>query len=461
MADILDSIVFDDSQETVAPAVAVGVSEFDSLDELDDLDSTGVYDLNIKVFGVGGGGGNAVSHMAERGISDIKYVAVNTDLPALRKKDKTKIFRMQIGKKTTGGKGAGGDPEKAAKSAEESMTEIDERLEGATIAVITAGMGGGTGTGAAPVIARAAREKGILTFGVVTKPFDFEGTIKMSCALKGIAQLKDSVDALIVVPNEALLRSRDPREKEPTMLEAFAMADEVVYSAVKGVADLLHNTTYVNVDYADLERTIKGAGIAHVAFGASSGERKVDEVFEQLIHCPLLETSIASAKKLLVNIHASADVSSIQLDDLMKRIQGSAHPDAETVFGFDGSVDSDDYISAFLIATAYDSASAAEISFTSSRREERVPANSVHANIADEPHISQVRQTAAVPQNVRTSYSAATSFAEYKQAAGATGAMPGVRSSSVNEFIITNEMPREEELAEVGAIFKRAPNKNN
>ncbi|MCL2637319.1 MAG: cell division protein FtsZ [Oscillospiraceae bacterium] len=316
----------------------------------DELDTNSVYDVNIKVFGIGGGGCNALEHMAKNGVPGVEYIAVNTDVPALRSKDKTLMKRLQIGKKTTKGRGAGGDPGIAAESAHEDREEIEKVLKGASMVFISAGMGGGTGTGAAPVIADIAREQGILTVGIVTKPFDFEREHKMNLALKGIAEMRKVVDALVIIPNQKLLKLN---ERALNFRQAFAMVDDVLYNVVRSISELLNNTAVMNIDFADLRSTLENAGDAHIAIGVGTGDNKVDEAVQKIVNSPLLETSIANAGKVLVNVVMSEDTLLYEVDEVMNKITGVAHPDVKVIYGADYSPALKDEMVVTIIATCF------------------------------------------------------------------------------------------------------------
>ncbi len=332
--------------------------------EYDHLDDNAVYDIRIKVFGVGGGGGNAVENMAKKGLRDgknakdgakddveIEFVAVNTDVAALKSKDKTIIRRVQIGKKCAKGRGAGGRAEVGAEAAREDKEEIEKYLKGASLVFISAGMGGGTGTGAAPVIAEVAQEMGILTIGVVTKPFDFERSQKMNQAMKGIDEIRKHVDALVIIPNQKLLQLN---EKALTMKDAFIMVDDVLRSSVKIVADMINTTALINVDFSDLSTIIRNAGDAHIALGSGTGDKKVEEAVSQVVNSPLLETSIKNAGRLLVYITLSQDALMSDVDDAMQSITKACDPDAEIIIGANyGPDDMKDSIMISVIATCF------------------------------------------------------------------------------------------------------------
>ncbi len=306
-------------------------------------------DVNIKVIGVGGGGGNAVNCMVDSGVSNIEYIAVNTDAKALNKSKAT--TRIPIGAKLTKGRGAGNKPEIGQRSAEENRDEIESHLKGADMIFITAGMGGGTGTGAAPVVARIAKEMDILTVAVVTKPFHFEREQKMAQAEKGIAELKKYVDSLIVIPNERLLVGLD---KPLTMMQSFALSDDVLKTGVKSISDLIVEEGYINLDFADVSTIMKGAGYAHMAIGHGSGKDKARDAANAVISSPLLETSISGAKRLLINIAMSEDILSSDVDAATKMITDTAAEGVEFIFGTAFKEDMQDEMTITVIAAGFD-----------------------------------------------------------------------------------------------------------
>ena len=305
-------------------------------------------DVNIKVIGVGGGGGNALNCMVDSDVSDIEYVTINTDAKAL--KNSKAATRIQIGAKLTKGRGAGNKPEIGQHSAEENIEEIEAALKGADMVFITAGMGGGTGTGAAPVVAKAAQQMGILTVAVVTKPFAFEREQKMRQAEAGIAELQKYVDSLIVIPNEKLLAGL---EKAPTMKESFALSDDILKTGVKSISDLIVEEGYINLDFADVSTTMKGAGYAHMAIGHGSGKDKAMEAAKAVISSPLLETSIAGARRLLINIAMSEDTLASDVDTASKMITEAASPDVQFIFGAAFKEDMQDEMSVTVIAADF------------------------------------------------------------------------------------------------------------
>ncbi|MFA5658940.1 MAG: cell division protein FtsZ [Oscillospiraceae bacterium] len=310
-------------------------------------DTPEIGEVKIKVVGVGGGGGNALNCMVLAGIENIDYISVNTDAQALNRSLATE--KIQIGTKLTHGLGAGGKPEIGEGSAQESKDEIADAIKGANMIFITAGMGGGTGTGAAPVVAEIAKEMNILTVAVVTKPFKFEGVKKMTQAENGIEQLLKNVDSLIVIPNERLLSS----EQKLTMRQSFSLADDVLKTGVKSISDLILNEGFINLDFADVSTIMRNAGYAHMAIGHGTGKDKVQDATKQVITSPLLETSIKGAKRLLVNIVASDDILIDEVNDVASIIQAAAASDVEIIFGASYKEDAQDEISVTVIAADF------------------------------------------------------------------------------------------------------------
>jgi cell division protein FtsZ len=287
----------------------------------------------IIVVGVGGGGNNAVNRMVDETIGGVEFVGANTDKQALSICKAPTV--VQIGEKVTKGLGAGGRPEVGEQAAMESEDEIRDLLEGADMVFVTCGMGGGTGTGAAPVVARIAKDLGCLTVGVVTKPFRFEAKKRMDNALTGIEKLKDNVDTLIVIPNDKLLEIVDRRT---TMPEALKKADEVLQQAVQGITDLINQPALINLDFADVQTVMTDAGIAHIGIGESRGDNKALEAVQQAVESPLLETSIEGAEKVIINIRG--DISLMDANDAASYVQDITGDDANIIFGamYDDSV---------------------------------------------------------------------------------------------------------------------------
>ena len=310
---------------------------------------TGVENVvRIKVIGVGGGGNNVVNRMVRSGTRGVDFVAVNTDKQALNVSSAT--YKIQIGEKLTHGQGAGSDPEVGRKSAEESRAQISKALEDTDMVFITAGMGGGTGTGGAPIVAEIAREQGILTVGVVTKPFGFEGRRRMQQAEKGIEELQGKVDSLVIIPNERLKHATD---QKITFANAFEIADDVLRQAVQSISDLIRDTGFINLDFADVTAIMKNAGMAHMGVGRAAGKGKAEEGAKMAISSPLLETSINGAKGVLVNVTGSMDIGLEEVEQAASLVQDAVHPDALTIFGatFDESMD--DEIRVTVIATGF------------------------------------------------------------------------------------------------------------
>ena len=306
--------------------------------------------VQIKVIGVGGGGGNAVNRMINQGVLGAEFIAVNTDKQVLVHSKAT--HKIQIGEKSTHGQGAGGKPEVGAKAAEESRDAISDALKGTDMVFITAGMGGGTGTGAAPVIASVAKEMGCLTIGVVTKPFKFEGRRRMVQAQDGISKLAEHVDSLIVIPNDRL-RALDERKK--TIAEAFAEADEVLLQGVKSISELIKIPGFINLDFADVTSVMKDAGYAHMGVGRAKGKDKAECSANAAVSSPLLETSIAGAKGVIISITASDDVDLEDVENAAEIITNKAHEDANITWGIAFDPDLDDEMVITVIATGFDS----------------------------------------------------------------------------------------------------------
>ena len=303
----------------------------------------------IKVIGVGGAGNNAVNRMIDAGIKGVDFIAVNTDRQALQtSKAKTKI---QIGEKITRGLGAGANPDIGAQSAEESKAEVAEVLRGADMVFVTAGMGGGTGTGAAPVVAQAAKEMGILTIGVVTKPFTFEGKKRLSQAERGIESLKGKVDTLVVIPNDKLLQIVD---RKTSIIEAFKMADDILRQGVQGISDLIAIPGLVNLDFADVKTIMLNQGMAHMGVGSASGENRAEDAAKEAIQSPLLETSIEGAKGVIINITGGADLGLHEVNTAAELVQRSVDPEANIIFGTVTDESMSDEIKITVIATGFE-----------------------------------------------------------------------------------------------------------
>ena len=305
---------------------------------------------NIKVIGVGGGGGNAVNRMVEAGLNGVEFVAMNTDQQALVNSKATQ--KVQLGAKLTKGRGAGADPEVGQRAAEESKDEIANALKGAQMVFITAGMGGGTGTGAAPVVAETAHDLGILTVGIVTKPFAFEGKRKMSIAEQGIANLMMHVDSLIVIPNERL---KLISQEKITLMNAFEAADNVLRQGVESISSLINVPAFINLDFADVRSIMKDAGFAHMGVGVAKGAGKAENAAKAAISSPLLETSIAGALGVIINITSSPDIGLDDVETAASMITQSAHPDANIIWGTAFDERLQDEMSITVVATGFES----------------------------------------------------------------------------------------------------------
>ncbi|WP_437130495.1 cell division protein FtsZ [Peptostreptococcus russellii] len=301
---------------------------------------------NIKVIGVGGGGNNAINVMISSGVKGVEYIAVNTDKQALDSSKAEHI--LQIGEKLTKGLGAGANPEKGKKAAEESADELAKAIEGADMVFVTAGMGGGTGTGAAPVVAQIAKNAGALTVAVVTKPFSFEGRVRMKKAEEGIAELKKNVDTLITIPNDKILQII---EKRTTITEALSKADDILKQGIQSISGLISEAALINLDFADVEAIMKDQGLAHMGMGTSSGEDRALVAAKQAIESPLLETTIDGAKGVLINVTGGTDLGLLEVSEATEIIREKCDPDAMIIFGAATREDFGDEIVITVVAT--------------------------------------------------------------------------------------------------------------
>ncbi|MFC0301502.1 cell division protein FtsZ [Virgibacillus soli] len=309
----------------------------------------------IKVIGVGGGGNNAVNRMIEHGVEGVEFIAVNTDAQALNL-SKAEV-KLQIGTKLTRGLGAGANPEVGKKAAEESREQIEEALQGADMIFVTAGMGGGTGTGAAPIIAQISKELGALTVGVVTRPFSFEGRRRSTQAISGIDSLKEAVDTLIVIPNDRLLEIVD---KNTPMLEAFREADNVLRQGVQGISDLIAKPGLINVDFADVKTIMYDKGSALMGIGVATGENRATEAAKKAISSPLLETSIDGAHGILMNITGGTNLSLYEVQEAADLVTTAADEEVNVIFGSVINDNLKDEIIVTVIATGFDEAKQAQ-----------------------------------------------------------------------------------------------------
>lgn len=306
--------------------------------------------VQIKVVGVGGGGNNAVNRMIKSDVQGVEFISINTDRQALILSQAT--HKVQIGDKLTHGQGAGANPEKGQRAAEESREEIADALKGTHMVFITAGMGGGTGTGAAPVIAAVAKELGILTVGIVTKPFAFEGKRRMEQAESGIMALREHVDSLVIIPNERL---KLVSEQKITLANAFEVADDVLRQGVQSISDLIKVPGLVNLDFADVTAVMKDAGYAHMGVGHASGKDKAEQAARMAISSPLLETSITGARGVIINVMASADIGLEEVETASAMVTEAADPGANIIWGAALSDSLEDEINITVIATGFDS----------------------------------------------------------------------------------------------------------
>ena len=344
----------------------------------------------IKVIGVGGGGGNAVNRMVSDGLQGVEFIAMNTDQQALAKNHAS--VKVQLGSKLTKGRGAGADPEIGQRAAEESKDEIANALKGSQMVFITAGMGGGTGTGAAPVVAEVAHDMGILTVGIVTKPFSFEGKRKMGLAEQGIANLLMHVDSLIVIPNERL---KMISQEKITLMNAFQAADNVLRQGVESISSLINVPAFINLDFADVRSIMKDAGFAHMGVGVAKGAGKAENAAKAAISSPLLETSIAGARGVIINITSSPDIGLDDVETAASMITQSAHPEANIIWGtaFDDRLT--DEMNITVVATGFENTPSVDESI------QGVIQNTVSAkggNAVRSTPVQPVQQPAPAPQ---------------------------------------------------------------
>ena len=312
--------------------------------------------VQIKVIGVGGGGGNALDRMVVAGVKCVEFISINTDKQALQRSKATQ--KLQIGDKITHGKGAGSKPEIGQKAAEENREEIAQALKGTDMVFITAGMGGGTGTGAAPIVAEIARELGILTIGIVTKPFAFEGKRRMEQAETGISNLREHVDSLVIIPNERL---KFASEQRITLINAFSVADDVLRQGVQSISDLILLPGLVNLDFADVTSVMKDAGYAHMGVGRASGKDKAEVAANMAISSPLLETAINGAKGVIINITSSPDIGLDEIEVASTMIAEQADEEANIIWGAAFDENMEDEMSVTVIATGFSNKAISEL----------------------------------------------------------------------------------------------------
>lgn len=349
--------------------------------------------VTIKVIGVGGAGNNVVNRMVKAGTQGVEFVAVNTDKQALAVSNADQ--KIQIGEKITRGQGAGSDPEVGKRAAEESRNNIAKALEGADMVFITAGMGGGTGTGAGPTVAEIAAEAGCLTVGVVTKPFKFEGKRRMDQANAGIQELLGKVDSLLIIPNDRLKFATD---QKITLANAFEIADDVLQQAVSSISDLIKNTGFINLDFADVTCVMKNAGFAHMGVGHAAGKGKAEDAARLAVSSPLMETSINGARGVLINITGSQDMTLEDVESAANLVQEAAHPDANIIFGasFDDSLQ--DEIRVTVIATGFAESAGSESPVSYAKASAKPSAMPIFSTPAvEEKPIIPVMQPQAAP----------------------------------------------------------------
>ena len=369
----------------------------------------------IIVVGVGGGGNNAVNRMIDEQIAGVEFIAINTDKQALQLCKAPTL--MQIGDKITKGLGAGARPEVGEKAAEESAEEISAALKGADMVFVTCGMGGGTGTGATPVVARIAKEQGALTVGVVTKPFRFESKTRMSNALGGIEKLKESVDTLIVIPNDKLLEIVDRRT---TMPEALKKADEVLQQGIQGITDLINVPSLINLDFADVQTVMTDKGIAHIGIGQGRGDDKALEAVKQAVASPLLETTIAGASHVIINV--SGDITLMDASDAAEFVQDLAGEEANIIFGAMYDDSRADEATITVIATGLHNVEGSASKLKSRLENRTTQAGTVYNRDYERERVSQpVRTQSHIQQHAKSSQKLDAGMASAKSSASASG----------------------------------------
>ena len=350
----------------------------------------------LRVIGVGGGGSNAVDRMIEEGVSDVDFVAINTDSQALLRSEAT--IRVHIGEKLTRGLGSGGNSELGQKAAEESLDELNEVLKGSDMVFITAGMGGGTGTGAAPVVARVAREQGALTIGVVTRPFLFEGTPRSQTALQGIEQLKQHVDTLIVIPNDRLLELTD---KRMSLSESFTLADDILRQGIQGISELITVPGLINLDFADVKTIMSEGGAALMAVGTGEGEDRARMAAEQAVTSRLLDVTIDGARGILFNVTGGPDMSLYEVNLAASIIRETAHPDANLIFGAVIDESMGDEMRITVIATGFEGVSMTRRQVLEQQYSHPQPQQPQQPQQSTRSEVSVEAQPAAAPEPVK------------------------------------------------------------
>ncbi|MEV8268062.1 cell division protein FtsZ [Microbacterium sp. NPDC076911] len=359
----------------------------------------------IKVVGVGGGGVNAVNRMIELGLRGVEFIAINTDAQALLMSDAD--VKLDVGRELTRGLGAGADPEVGRRAAEDHTEEIEEALRGADMVFVTAGEGGGTGTGGAPVVAKIAKSIGALTIGVVTKPFSFEGRRRQSQAETGVSKLKEEVDTLIVVPNDRLLEISD---RGISMIEAFATADQVLLAGVQGITDLITTPGLINLDFADVKSVMQGAGSALMGIGSARGADRAIKAAELAVESPLLEASIEGAHGVLLSVQGGSNLGIFEINDAAQLVKEAAHPEANIIFGTVIDDTLGDEVRVTVIAAGFDGGEPQTRAepITAARVAPALP-TAVATDVADEqtPVVARDPEPVSVSANVESSYGSA------------------------------------------------------
>ena len=386
-----------------------------------------ISSAKIKVVGVGGAGNNAVNRMIDEKISGVEFICINTDKQQLRTCKTDNI--IAIGEKLTKGLGAGARPEIGEKAAEENIEEISEAIRDADMVFVTCGMGGGTGTGAAPVVAHAAKSMGILTVGIVTKPFSFEGARRMENAMSGIARLKDQVDTLIVIPNDKLL---DISDRNTRMTDAFRRADEVLHQGVQGITDLINNNGLINLDFADVSTVMRDKGVAHIGIGTASGDNKCIDAVKLAISSPLLETSIEGARDIILNFTGRVFVPEVQ--EAAEVVSQLAGPGANVIFGLCDGED-DDVVTVTVIATGIEG-----VGIPDSPADVSIPENDENAGLKPSAldFFLHTNTTSQNVQNVRAR-AAATAASLTQQRQQGTPAEPVKKTTAQNNSAANND----------------------
>lgn len=413
---------------------------------MDESKSTGA---NIKVIGVGGGGGNAVNRMIAEGVKGVQFIVANTDVQALQASNAD--VKIQLGPKLTKGLGAGSTPEVGGKAAEESQQTIASALEGADMIFVTAGMGGGTGTGAAPMVAKIAKEQGALTVGVVTRPFTFEGPKRARFAAEGVANLKEHVDTLIIIANNRLL---DLVDKKTPMMEAFNEADNVLRQGVQGISDLITSPGYVNLDFADVKTVMQNQGSALMGIGSASGENRTEEATKKAISSPLLETSIDGAEQVLLNITGGPDLSLFEAQAASQIVTDAANDDVNIIFGTSIDNDLQDGVRVTVIATGIDKkAGRASLHRQPARTSFENPSSSASNatttnGISDNSEIRGAGSTDGLNSNTnqnnnQTTQAANDPFGDWQLRQSGSSTSNGVRPSSASEGDFKNVEKKE------------------